>query len=103
MKHNALAIIGAGTLVAMSLGTAQAAGRAVDNPTPVHKTSTTAEQGGALGGGYVYTGRPNDNRVVQRARTEGDAEFAVMEAGDETDRTPTAYHGRPMDNPHLAQ
>lgn len=103
MKQSALAVFGMGALLAVSLGGAHAAGRAVDNPVPLHTATTAVESGGALDVGYVYTGRPNENRVVQRARTEGDAEFAVMQVDGEADNMPTAYHGRPLDNPHLAR
>ena len=103
MKQKTFAMIGAGVMFAASLGVAQAAGRAVDNPRPMHETTPTAEEEGPIGGGYIYTGRPNDNRYVERPRGEGDAEFAVMDVEGEAERVPTAYHGRPMDNPHLAE
>ena len=103
MRQKIFAMIGAGAMLAASLGIAQAAGRAVGNPLSVHETTPTAEKQGPIGGGYIYTGRPNDNRYVERLRVEGDAEFAVMEAEGEAERMPTAYHGRPMDNPHLAR
>ena len=98
MKRNALAILAVSVALSLSAVTVQAAGRAVDNPTPMYKGS--AENEGVAGGGYVYTGRPNDNRYVERARTEGNAEFAVMDVHGKADGgTKAVYHGRPMDNP----
>jgi len=103
MKRNALAMFGVSVALVLSAGTVQAAGRGVDNPVATHKGSA-AEEGGVVGGGYVYTGRPNDNRYVERARAEGDAEFAVMDVhGESAGSINAAHNGRPMDNRHLMQ
>ena len=95
-----MVILAVSLALSLSAVTVQAAGRAVDNPTPMYKGA--AENDGVTGGGYVYIGRPNDNRYVERPRTEGNAEFAVMDVHDEADGgTKAVYHGRPMDNPNL--
>jgi hypothetical protein len=100
MKRNTLTLLGVGMALALSAGAVQAAGRSIDNPFPMNK-ATTVQDSGVIGGGYVYTGRPNDNRYVERQRTEGNAEFAVMDVhGEATGVVTHAHNGRPMDNPH---
>ena len=51
-------------------------------------------------GAAAYTGRPNESVAVAPARSEGNAEFAVMDVqGGAAGSGMGAYHGRPMDNP----
>lgn len=101
MKRNTLTLFGVGVALALSAGSVQAAGRSIDNPFSMNKATTAQDDTGAIGGGYVYTGRPNDNRYVERPRTEGNAEFAVMDVHGKAAGLPmTAHNGRPMDNPH---
>jgi len=100
MKRNTLTLFGVGVALVLSAGVVQAAGRSIDNPFSMNKAATVQDSG-VIGGGYVYTGRPNDNRYVERPRTEGNAEFAVMDVHGKAAALPmTAHNSRPMDNQH---
>lgn len=95
MKPTTQAVMVAAGLVALA-GLAQA-GRGIDNPAPMHKGAAVER---AAGGGTAYTGRPNESVAVAPARSDGNAEFAVMDVqGGNAGAGMGVYHGRPMDNP----
>lgn len=98
MKHLTQIVL---VLLATCAGVVQAAGRGADKMFPMH-TGVGAGNGTYGPTGVVYSGRPNDSIVFPRMRgSEGQAEFAVMEMRESAAiQGGTAYHGRPMDNPH---
>lgn len=95
MKRMTQSVMMAAVLAAVA-GIAQA-GRGIDNPVPAHKDA--AVERAAADASVTYTGRPNDTIAVAPARSEGDAEFAVMDVQGGGAGGMGAYHGRPMDNP----
>lgn len=102
MKRNTLAVWVAGAAMIAVAGVSQAAGRGIDRP----MTQAGAEAGsaGAVMTGNAYAGRRIDQQHVLRERTEGAAEFAVMDLQGEADEARgVAYQGRRTDSLHLIQ
>lgn len=100
MKRNFLAMWITGAAMVAVAGVAQAAGRGIDSP--IMHTTRAVESAGAVSSGIVYSGRRVDQQHSPRERTEGAAEFAVMDLQEEAAETRrAAYHGRPMDSLHL--
>lgn len=95
MKRMNQTVMAAAVMTVAFAGVAQA-GRSSDEPVAVHKV-TTAEQ--AADAAVAYTGRPNESVAVAPIRSEGSAEFAVMDVRGGAAGGVGAYHGRPMDNP----
>ena len=101
MKRKALAMWVAGAAMVAVAGVAQAAGRGVDQPAPI-RTGTGAENVGAVNSVNAYAGRRVDQHYAQRQRTQGAAEFAVMDLqGEAAERSGAAYHGRRVDSLHM--
>lgn len=83
-------------------GVSQAAGRGIDRP--VTPAATGAESAGTVSIGNAYAGRRVDQQHVLRERTEGAAEFAVMDLqGEAREARGVAYQGRRTDSLHLIQ
>lgn len=91
MNHTVLA---AAVMTVAFAGVAQA-GRSSDEPVAVRKAATAERTDAAV----AYTGRPNESVAVAPVRSEGSAEFAVMDVRGGAAGGMGAYHGRPMDNP----
>lgn len=102
MKRNTLAMWVAGAAMVAVAGVSQAAGRGIDRP--VTQAATAAESAGTVSIGNAYAGRRVDQQHVLRERTEGAAEFAVMDLqGEAREARGVAYHGRRTDSLHLVQ
>lgn len=97
MKRMTQTVLAATAALAAFAGLAQA-GRSSDYPVTQQKGAAIERAGDA--GGVAYTGRPSDSVAIVPARSEGTAEFAVMEVqGGSAARGPGGSYGRPMDTP----
>ncbi|MDV3237872.1 MAG: hypothetical protein LOY58_03360 [Gammaproteobacteria bacterium] len=102
MKRNKLTVLVAGVAMVAVAGVAQAAGRGIDRP--AMRAGAAGEDAGAVLSGNAYAGRRVDQQHVLRERTEGAAEFAVMDLkGEVAERRGVAYHGRRTDSLHRMQ
>lgn len=84
------------TIAMVAFAGAVQAGRGVDNAGPVSKGAAVERAANAADG---YTGRPNESVAIAPVRSEGNAEFAVMDVQGGAAGGKGVYHGRPMDNP----
>jgi hypothetical protein len=102
MKRNEMTMWVAGAAMVAVAGIAQAAGRGIDRP--MTQAGAEAEGAGAVLSGNAYAGRRIDQQHVLRERTEGAAEFAVMDLqGEAGEPGGVAYQGRRTDSLHRLQ
>lgn len=95
MKRMTQTVLAATVAMAAFAGVAQA-GRGIDNPITVDKAAVVE---GTANAADAYTGRPNESVAVEPVRSEGSAEFAVMDVQGGAAGGAGVFHGRPMDNP----